>query len=152
LHATNEKAQHALWRSIFSFWEVEKDFPFSPLPIKFLRDFQNVLQVPKMFPIAPQFYPIYIDHNTTSKYISCKGMPKGTIFYVFNFVEGNIYRLLCCGMPNDPKKLMMGQSLMWFLLCVFVIFMVLNIGSTYVYVPLYHNIGKISTHVYQLIN
>jgi hypothetical protein len=100
---------------------------------------------PKMFPIAPQFYPIYIDHNITYIYISWKHI------LCFYFVEGNIYKPLCCGMLNVLEKLVMGQS-MWLFVCVIVIFMMSNIGCTYVYVPLYKNIGTISTHVYQLIN
>jgi hypothetical protein len=54
-----------------------------------------------MFPIASRFYPVLFAQGST------KGKHDKANFY---FQEGGKFLLLCRGMPNVPKLLMMGQS------------------------------------------
>jgi hypothetical protein len=78
------------------------------VPMSFSSSSQHV---PKMFLIASRFYPVLFAQGSTPMYINWKGHAKGKQDKAnFYFQEGGKFRLLCWGVPNFPKLLVMGQS------------------------------------------
>jgi hypothetical protein len=60
----------------FGVGRVQRDFSlfFPPVSNVFPSSSQGVAQkIPKMFPVARQFYRICFGHSSTSMYINCKG-------------------------------------------------------------------------------
>jgi hypothetical protein len=67
----------------------------------------------KMFPIAPGFYPIWFAESSTPLCINQKGEGQGCTFV--SILQLGVQRGASIGgMPNIPKKLLMGQ-LIWLL-------------------------------------
>jgi len=64
-----------------------------------------------MFPIAAQFYPIFV---STSMYVDCEG-PKGNMTMLLLGVQGGAMGCFYLGLPNVPEKLVRGQSVWWLL-------------------------------------
>jgi hypothetical protein len=60
---------------------------FSLVPIMFHMCSRKVPQVlkllPKTFPIAPRFYPIWFARSSTLMYINWKGRPQGAHLFLF---------------------------------------------------------------------
>ncbi len=85
-HAANGKAQHALMN----------DSNFFPC-------FQAVPRCPKMFPIAPGFYPIWFAQSSTPLYIIYKGKTQGCTFD--SILQLGVQRGASIGgMPNVSQK------------------------------------------------
>jgi hypothetical protein len=101
------------WYSFFIFEGCERGIFFPPLfsqcvPIMFPWDSHQVL---KMFPITSRFYPVLFAQGSTPMYINWEWGAKGKHDKVNSyFWEGGKFRLLCWGVPNVPKLLVMGQS------------------------------------------
>jgi hypothetical protein len=67
---------------------------------------------PKMFPIAPQFYPIWFAQSSTLMYINWKGtLNSGTFVSILHWGPESCFYW---EVPNVPKNLVMGRS-MWLL-------------------------------------
>ncbi len=131
-HAANGNAQHALMNDpVVSFLRggnsdfflfsslVPNVFPKSShqVHIKFPKGSQILKVFPdgflKMFPIAPGFYPIWFAQSSTPLCITKKGQGQGCTF-VSIFQLGVQRGASIGGMANNPKKLLMRQSL-WLL-------------------------------------
>jgi hypothetical protein len=63
--------------------------------------------VPKEFPIAPQFYPIWFAQSSTLMYINWKGRLFGEYNCIY-FATGGPTMSMHWGVLNVPKKLLMG--------------------------------------------
>jgi hypothetical protein len=94
-------------------WGVSgSNFLFFFLPLFWICFHHVHMGFPKLFPIAPQFYPIWFAQSSTPMCINWKGGPEGKTFV--SVLGLGVQRGAAMGeCPNAPKELVMGQSMLF---------------------------------------